>query len=223
MYKPKILLVEDDQHLQIIIKKYIDKEGYHLDIASTGEEGIDYLNYDEYHLAILDVMLPDMEGWTILRHMRNSSSTPVIMLTALGQEEDKLHGFELGADDYVTKPFSAKELMARIKIQLRHQIPSKQNEVIVGDLRILPDLRQVSLKGEPLSLTSLEYQLLSYFLDNQHLALSRQQLLDNVWGIDYYGDVRTVDTHVKRLRKKLETSEQSILTVRGYGYKWGGV
>lgn len=220
MYDIKILLVEDDENLRKIIYKYLLLEKFRVCEAANGEDALAFLDYETFHLAILDVMLPDMEGWSILKKIKSHHPMPVIMLTARGLEVDKLHGFDLGADDYVTKPFSPKELMARVKIQLRHFMPSQRDEVRMGDLVIEKGLRQVVLKGKEISLTALEYNLLMVFIDNEKLVLSRQQLLDEVWGIDYYGDARTVDTHVKRLRQKLEDEGNFIQTVRGVGYKW---
>lgn len=220
MYDIKILLVEDDGKLRKIISKYLASENFHVVEAPTGEDAFAYLDYENFHLAILDVMLPDMESWSILKKIKTHHPMPVIMLTARGLEEDKLHGFDLGADDYVTKPFSAKELMARVKIQLRHFMPSQRDEIVMGALVVEKGLRQVVLKGKEICLTALEYNLLMVFIDHDKLVLSRQQLLDKVWGMDYFGDARTVDTHVKRLRQKLEDDGNFIQTVRGLGYKW---
>ncbi len=220
MYAIKVLFVEDDLKLQDIVLRYLQREGYEVDVAGTVEEGLDFLAYQTYHVAIVDIMLPDGEGWSVLKALKSETETPAIMLTALGEEGDKLHGFDLGADDYVTKPFSAKELIARVKIQLRHHMPSQRPMVTSGLLTIDPTLRSVAVGGKTLALTGLEYDLLLYFVDNVDIALSRQQLLDEVWGFDYDGDSRTVDTHVKRLRQKLEGCGACIGTVRGYGYKW---
>lgn len=220
MYAIKVLLVEDDDHLRTIIAKYLRLEQYEVEEARTGEEAIDFLEYTTFHLAILDIMLPDMEGYQILSYIKTHKDIPTIMLTARSQEDDKLHGFELGADDYITKPFSNKELMARIKIQLRHFMPSQRPMLSFGNITVDKTVRQVFVAGEALPLTVLEYQLLMYFIDNEKLVLSRQQILDEVWGMDYYGDVRTVDTTVKRLRQKLDSMGESIQTIRGVGYKW---
>lgn len=220
MYAIKVLLVEDDDHLRTIIAKYLRLEQYEVEEARTGEEAIDFLEYTTFHLAILDIMLPDMEGYQILSYIKTHKDIPTIMLTARSQEDDKLHGFELGADDYITKPFSNKELMARIKIQLRHFMPSQRPMLSFGNITVDKTVRQVFMAGEALPLTVLEYQLLMYFIDNEKLVLSRQQILDEVWGMDYYGDVRTVDTTVKRLRQKLDSMGESIQTIRGVGYKW---
>lgn len=222
MYQIKILVVEDDKKLREILVKYLKKEKYEIEEAETGEEAIDFIDYTSFHLLLIDVMLPDMEGWDVLKYLRSKGNTPAIMLTARGLEEDKLHGFDLGADDYITKPYSAKELMARIKIQLRHAMPSQRSEVQKGQLHVEKSLRQVRKGEETLTLTALEYDLLMFFLDNERLVLSRQQLLDEVWGMDYYGDARTVDTHVKRLRQKLGDVGNCIVTVRGVGYSWEG-
>jgi len=176
---------------------------------------------DKYDLVILDVMLPEYDGWTVCKRIRRDSYVPIIMLTARGEEEDKLFGFDLGVDDYVTKPFSVKELVARVKALLKRSNHQLLTEVIeVGDLKIDKKMHQAFLDGKPIDLTPKEYDLLLVFLHNQNQALTREIILDNVWGYDYYGDLRTVDTHVKRLRKKLKRMGKQIITVRGLGYRF---
>lgn len=220
MYNIKILLVEDDSRLREIVNKYLENEDFVVTLASSGQEAYDALETDLFHLILLDVMLPDTDGWSILRKIRKDQETPVIMLTARSEEQDKLFGFELGADDYITKPFSMKLLLARIKAVLkRNQVLSVNNEVTVNEITLNKDYRQVFIDGRKLELSPIEYSLLLYFVDNLNLALSRNQILDSVWGFDYYGDERTVDTHVKRLRKKLGDKSQVIETVRGHGYR----
>lgn len=220
MYNINILLVEDDARLREIVNKYLENEDFQVTLASSGEEAFAALEMDMYHLILLDVMLPDTDGWTILRKIRNEKEIPVIMLTARSEEEDKLFGFELGADDYITKPFSMKLLLARIKAVLkRNQVLSVSHEVTVNEITLNKDYRQVFIHGRKLELSPIEYSLLLYFVDNLNLALSRNQILDSVWGFDYFGDERTVDTHVKRLRKKLGEKSHVIETVRGHGYR----
>ena len=220
MYNIKILLVEDDPRLREIVNKYLENEDFQMTLASNGEEAFEALENDEFHLILLDVMLPDTDGWTILRKIRIDKLTPVIMLTARSEEQDKLFGFELGADDYITKPFSMKLLLARIKALLkRNQVLSVSHEVTVNEITLNKDYRQVYIDGRKLELSPIEYSLLLYFVDNLNLALSRNQILDSVWGFDYFGDERTVDTHVKRLRKKLGEKSEVIETVRGHGYR----
>lgn len=220
MYEIKILLVEDNDRIREIIRKYLERESFVLFEASTGEEALKKLAEREYHLIVLDIMLPDKDGWTILRHIRESMDVPVIMLTARSEEEDKLFGFELGADDYITKPFSSRLLVARIKALLkRNHVLSANNEIIINQIRINKDFRQVYIDDVKIDLTPIEYSLLLYFVDNINIALSRTKILDAVWGFDYFGDERTVDTHVKRLRKKLDRKNRCIETVRGLGYR----
>lgn len=222
MYEIKIAVVEDDDKLRDILKRYLENEGYSVDFYEDGESAIEGLGNYEYSLAVLDVMLPDMDGWSILRTIRRKSKMPVVMLTARSEEEDKLFGFELGADDYITKPFSGKELIARIKALLkRSMVYSVDSVVDIGTLSINTQYRQVKADQENVDLTPIEYDLLLCFVDNVNIALSRDKILDIVWGMDYYGDERTVDTHIKRLRKKLGKSGEMIETVRGYGYRMG--
>lgn len=198
-----VLVVEDEEMIREIIKTYADKEQYMIYEAGSGKEAYDLLEEREYQIMILDVMLPDTDGWTILRKVRKETSIPVIMLTARGEEDDKLLGFDLGADDYVTKPFSAKELMARIKTVLkRNHVVTMGETIDIGDMTVNTSFHQIQIHGEELELTPLEYKLLMYFVNNRNMALSREQILNGVWGYDYFGNERTVDTHVKRLRKK---------------------
>ncbi len=215
-----ILLVEDDTRIREIIRTYAEREKYQIFEAGTGQEAYALFDEREYHMLILDVMLPDTDGWTILRKIRQESKIPVIMLTARGEEDDKLLGFDLGADDYVTKPFSAKELMARIKTILKRNHTVTVGEIVrAGNLSINTSFHQIQVDGVEVDLTPLEYNLLMYFIDNRNLALDREQILNGVWGYSYYGDERTVDTHVKRLRKKIGTAGEQIKTIRGVGYR----
>ncbi len=220
MYSINILFVEDDLRIREIVRKYFEKEAFRLYEAGTGKEAYQLMEAHDFHLVILDVMLPDTDGWTILKAIRREKEIPVIMLTARSEEEDKLFGFELGADDYITKPFSTRLLLARVKAVLkRNHIQSMNNEIQMNGIRINKDYRQVYIDEKKLDLTPIEYSLLLYFIDNVNIALSRNQILDHVWGYDYYGDERTVDTHVKRLRKKLLNQSDCIETIRGHGYR----
>lgn len=220
MYNITVLLVEDDEHIREIVKRYLTHQGLIVYEAENGKMAFKQLEQRDYHLVLLDVMLPDTDGWTILRRLRESKDIPVIMLTARSEEDDKLFGFDLGADDYITKPFSNKLLFARIKAVLkRNNVVSVDHEMTIKELRINKDARQVYVKEEIIELTPIEYSLLLYFVDNIDLALSRTQILNSVWGYDYFGDERTVDTHVKRLRHKLGGGNEYIQTVRGHGYR----
>ena len=220
MQNISILLVEDEIKIREIIKKYAVMEQYQIFDAGTGKEAFQLLEEREYQMVILDVMLPDTDGWTILRKIRKEKNIPVIMLTARDEEDDKLLGFDLGADDYMTKPFSIKELMARIKTILKRNHTVTVGEIVeIGRMHINTSFHQIQIGEEEIDLTPLEYKLLMYFVQNQNLALSREQILNGVWGYDYYGDERTVDTHVKRLRKKIDEEGTRIKTLRGIGYR----
>lgn len=220
MYDINLLIIEDEPQIREIIRTYAEKEAYQVFEAGTGKEAFELFEARDYQMVILDVMLPDTDGWTILRKIRDKKTVPVIMLTARAEEEDKLFGFDLGADDYMTKPFSAKELMARIKTVLKRNNVVTQGEVIhLGAIEMNTSFHQVSVKGQAVEMTPLEYSLLSFFVDNRNLAMSRTQILDGVWGYDYFGDERTVDTHVKRLRRKLGDEGDQIKTIRGVGYR----
>lgn len=215
-----ILIVEDEPKIREIIRTYANKESMIVYEAGSGKEAFELFEERDYHMVILDVMLPDTDGWTILRRLREKSNTPIIMLTARGEEEDKLFGFDLGADDYVTKPFSAKELMARIKTVLKRNNTTVVGEVIqIGMIEMNTSFHQVFVANKSIELTPLEYDLLTFFVNNRNLALNRTQILNGVWGYDYFGDERTVDTHVKRLRQKLGDGGALIKTVRGLGYR----
>ncbi len=216
-----ILLVEDEKNLRKLIKTYLKKEMINVVEAADGKEALELWEDNKYDLIILDVMLPEYDGWTVCKRIRQNSHVPIIMLTARSEEDDKLFGFDLGADDYVTKPFSVKELVARVKALLKRSKRPLLDEIIeIEGLRVDKKMHQVFLYDEPINLTPKEYDLLLVFLNNQNQALTREVILDNVWGYDYYGDLRTVDTHVKRLRKKLKHMGKQIVTVRGLGYRF---
>lgn len=196
----KILVVEDEWKMRRLIKDYLVKEGYHVDEAGDGMQALEMFQEGGYDLVILDIMLPKMDGWSVCREIRRESMVPVIMLTARSEENDQIFGFELEADEYITKPFNPRLLVARIKAIFRRA--GKPDKISRGDIEIDEGSRKVEIKGEAVELTSKEFEMLLYFVQNRGIALSREKILNSVWGWDYFGDVRTVDTHVKRLRKK---------------------
>lgn len=221
MYSTNILIAEDEDRLRQLIAKYFKQEGYTVIEAENGMDALEKLSEHPIDLVVLDVMMPMLDGFGVLRTLRKNSKIPVIMLTARGEEEDKLRGFDLGVDDYLTKPFSTRELVARVKALLKRSGKTEiDDEVDYGDLKILPISRQVKLGEEEIKLSPKEYDLLMYFSDQKNRALSREQILDRVWGYDFYGDDRTVDTIVKRLRKKLAHEGDRIQTVRSIGYRF---
>ncbi|ADO83273.1 response regulator transcription factor [Ilyobacter polytropus] len=212
----KILVVEDEWKMRRLIKDYLVKEGYHVDEAGDGMQALEMFQEGGYDLVILDIMLPKMDGWSVCREIRRESMVPVIMLTARSEENDQIFGFELEADEYITKPFNPRLLVARIKAIFRRA--GKPDKISRGDIEIDEGSRKVEIKGEAVELTSKEFEMLLYFVQNRGIALSREKILNSVWGWDYFGDVRTVDTHVKRLRKKI--GEIYIQTIRGFGYRF---
>lgn len=215
----KILIVDDEELIRSVIKEYAILEGYEVDEASNGLEAVDMSKLNNYDLIIMDIMMPKLDGYQAVKEIHKNKSTPILMLSARGEEYDKLLGFDLGVDDYVIKPFSPKELMARIKAILKrvNQINKKQ---VIGDLIIDEDAREVSIQDEKIILTLKEYELLKYLIENKNIAVSREQLLTNIWGYDFFGDDRTVDTHIKTLRSKIGKYKDSIVTLRGVGYKF---
>ncbi len=220
----KILVVEDEERIRNLLKIYIEKEGYKFDEAVDGKEGLGKALLNDYTLILLDVMIPDIDGWTVCREIRKKSSVPIIMLTARSEEYDKLYGFELGVDDYIVKPFSPKEVIARIKAVLKRNSKNvfiKENpEKALKDIRINPESRQFFVQDKEVILTPKEFDLLLLLIDNPNKVFSREQLLNNIWGYDFYGDMRTVDTHIKQLREKLGKSRNYIKTIWGTGYKF---
>ncbi|HOJ10039.1 MAG TPA: response regulator transcription factor [Clostridiales bacterium] len=225
MDKDKILIVDDEDGIREMLREYLSPEGYIIDEASDGIEALELFRKNKYSLVILDIMLPKMDGWIVLREIRKMSQVPVIMLSARGEEYDKLFGFELGVDDYIVKPFSPKELLARMKVIIRRSTnpalsESKENSVKYEGLEIDFDSRNVTVDGTSVNLTPKEYELLNFFTMNPNKVFSREQLLNEVWGYDFYGDNRTVDTHVKMLRESLGGYRKFIITVWGTGYKF---
>lgn len=219
MTNPQILVVEDEGKLRKLVATYLKREAFQVLEAADGKEGIALFENHSVDVVILDIMMPGYDGWTVCRRIRESSQVPIILLTARSEENDKLLGFELGADDYVTKPFSVKELMARTKALLKRSgIKPEEAHYHVQCLRVDTARHQVTVKGEAVDLTPKEYQLLIMFLKHTNQAMEREVILDRVWGYDYYGDFRTVDTHVKRLRQKLGEAGGLIRTLRGVGY-----
>ena len=223
MMRKKVLVIDDEKSIRDIIGEYLTEEGFEFVEAPDGIRGLEIFRSLSPDLVILDVMMPKMDGWKVCREIRSESVTPVIMLTARGEEYDKLFGFELGADDYMVKPFSPRELIARVKAVLSRGSVNerKDHEIIeIEDLRIDFDARSIYLGEEHLNLTPKEYDLLSFFVKNSGRVFSREQLLNQVWGYEFVGDARTVDTHVKMLREKLRHHRNWIVTSWGVGYKF---
>jgi DNA-binding response OmpR family regulator len=202
------------------VKTYAEIEGYLCFEASDGKETLEKLTNHSFDLILLDVMMPGKDGFQTLSEIRGSCNTPVIMITARKEEYDKLFGFNLGADDYIAKPFSPKELMARIKAVLKRSSQFQFEKIVYGDLEVNVFSHTVTIKGNPLPLTPKEFDLLVYLTKNNHIALSRESILEGVWGFDYFGDTRTVDTHIKSLRERLGDYRELIQTVWGVGYKF---
>ena len=217
-----ILLVDDDPHIRTIIREYAQAENWQFAEAGHGEEALKLFAGADFSLVILDVMMPRLDGWTTLKMIRKDSPVPVILLTARDEEYDRLLGFELGVDDYISKPFSPRELIARMKALLKRSgaLIQDQQTLIYGSLKLDLAAHAVTLAGEPVSLTPKEYDLLAFFAARPGKAFTRDQLLNHVWGYDYFGDARTVDTHVRSLRDKLGECRFLIATVWGTGYRF---
>lgn len=229
-----ILVVDDEARIRSIIKKYAEFEGHQVIEAGDGMEAVRLCRLEKYDIIIMDIMMPELDGFSACREIRKVTDTPIIMLSARGEEYDKINGFELGIDDYVVKPFSPKELMLRIEAIMkrvgrggsRGQEVSKKQNVIVeldgGGLRADLTARLVYIRGERVEMSPKEYDLFFYMLDNRNIALSREKLISEVWGYDFYGDARTLDTHIKLLRKSLGEYSRYIVTLRGVGYRFEG-
>lgn len=217
---PKLLITDDDLRLRKLVRTYADLEGYYCEEAENGFEALEKLRGGSFDILILDIMMPKMDGFETMSELRKWSQIPVIVLTARDEEYDKLLGFNLGADDYLSKPFSPKELMARIRAVLKRMGIKNEDAIRFGALCIKPAAHAATLGGRTLNLTPKEYELLLALMQNEHIVLSREQLLQKVWGYDYYGDIRTVDTHVKTLREHLGECRGMIQTVWGVGYKF---
>ncbi len=218
----KIMVVDDESRVRRLVKDFLSKDGYSVAEAADGEEALDiFFNTKDISLIILDIMMPKMDGWEVCREIRKYSKVPIIMLTARSDENDELLGFDLGVDEYVTKPFSPKLLVARVEAILRRSnVISSEDIIEAGGITINRSAHEVLVDGEPVELSYKEFELLSYFMSNQGVALSREQILNNVWNYDYYGDARTIDTHVKKLRSKLKDKGAYIITIWAYGYKF---
>ena len=222
----KLLIVDDEVNIRAVVREYAEFEEYEVDEAANGMEAVEKCKINNYDLIIMDVMMPKLDGYSASKEIKKHKNIPIIMLSARGEEYDKLFGFEIGVDDYVVKPFSPKELMARVKaVLLRSQAnqkpePIKNERLKFGGLEIDIAGREVYVDGEKASMTPKEYDLLFYLVRNKGLALTREQLLEAVWGYDFYGDDRTVDTHIKMLRGSLKQYRAYIVTLRGMGYKF---
>lgn len=225
MEEVKILIVDDEDRIREMIREYTSPDGFEIDEASDGIEALEMFNQNQYSLIILDVMMPKMDGWVVCREIRKTSQVPIIMLTARGEEYDKLFGFELGIDDYIVKPFSPKELLARMKAIIRRSSATNESEtkfetVTVEGLVIEYKSRNVYVDGNVVNLTPKEFELLSLFVQNPNRVFTREQLLNSIWGLDHKGDDRTVDTHIKTLRDSIREYRRFIVTVWGTGYKF---
>ena len=224
----RLLIVDDEPAIRLLVKKYADFEGYETDEAVDGMDAVIKSRENDYDLIIMDIMMPELDGFSAVREIRKNSDVPVIMLSARGEEYDKIHGFEIGVDDYVTKPFSGKELIMRVGAVLARANKSsggesEQREVYEnGDLKVDFTAHDVSIDGKRIEMTPKEYELLFYFIRNKGIALTRENLISNVWGYDFYGDDRTLDTHIKLLRKSLGNYRDLIITLRGVGYRFEG-
>jgi len=221
----KILVVDDESRMRKLVRDFLVKKDFEVLEAENGEEAMDVF-YSEKDLAlvILDVMMPKMNGWEVVREIRKNSKIPIIMLTARGDERDELLGFDLGVDEYISKPFSPKILVARVEAILRRSGAAGAQDIIsAGGITIDKAAHIVTVDGEPIELSFKEFELLTYFMENQGIALSREKILNSVWNYDYFGDARTIDTHVKKLRSKMKDKGEYIKTVWGMGYKFEAV
>ncbi len=214
----KVLVVDDEKLIRDVIKEYLALENYEISEAENGLEALELAKNEKFDIIIMDIMMPKMDGYSACREIKKIKDIPFILLSARGEEYDKLIGFELGIDDYVTKPFSPKELVARIKAITKRK--DTKSIVQIKGIKLDNVAHDVYIDDKKINLTPKEYDLLKYFIDNKNVALSRETLLSNIWGYDFYGDDRTIDTHVKTLRKQLGKYKNFIVTVRGMGYKF---
>lgn len=221
MEQLKILVVDDESRMRKLVKDFLTKSGYLVIEAGDGSEALDiFFEQNDIALVLLDVMMPKIDGWQVCREIRAYSKVPIIMLTAKSDERDELMGFELGVDEYISKPFSPKILVARVEAILRRSGHAEQNAVLESSGIILDkNAHQVTIDGSPIELSYKEFELLAYFMENKGVALSREKILNHVWNYDYFGDARTIDTHVKKLRSKMGEKGELIKTVWGMGYK----
>ena len=222
MDKMKILVVDDESRMRKLVRDFLVKKEFEVLEAADGEEAVDiFYTQKDISLIILDVMMPKMDGWEVCREIRKNSKVPIIMLTAKSDERDELLGFELGVDEYIGKPFSPKILTARVDAIIRRTYMVDSSEVLKeGPIELDKAAHTVKINGEEIDLSFKEFELLLYFIDNKGIALSREKILNNVWNYDYFGDARTIDTHVKKLRKKMGESGDMIKTIWGMGYKF---
>ena len=218
----KILVVEDESRMRKLVKDFLTKKGFAVIEAGDGEEAVDkFFEEKDIALIILDVMMPKMDGWQVCREIRQYSKVPIIMLTAKSDEKDELQGFDLGVDEYITKPFSPKILVARVEAILRRSnVLAADDTMEAGGIELNKAAHEVLIDGKSVELSYKEFELLAYFMSNQGVALSRERILNNVWNYDYFGDARTIDTHVKKLRSKLGAKGEYIKTIWGMGYKF---
>ena len=218
-----ILVVDDESRMRKLIKDFLVQKNYNILEAEDGERALKVYeeNKQKINLILLDVMMPKLDGWSVLRQIRqDNKSLPIVMLTARAEEQDELFGFELGVDEYITKPFSPKNLVARVEAILKRAIPEKKENKSYDGIVIDNEGRTVTVDGKPIELSFREYELLKYLLDNENIALSRDKILNTVWNYDYYGDSRTIDSHIKKIRHKLGKKGKHIQTIRGIGYKF---
>jgi len=221
--KEKILIVDDEERMRKLIGAYLKKEGYEIIEAENGLEALNQFKNERIHLIILDVMMPIMDGWTVCKELRKTSNVPIIFLTAKGEDEDMLLGFELGTDHYITKPFDIRLLIAKVKSLMNrvyYSEPQLKKELYFDGLCIDELSHKVTVDDVVINLSPKEYDLLLYFVANNGIVLSREKILDYIWGIDFFGDFRTIDSHIKRLREKLGEKAYLITTIRGVGYKF---
>ncbi len=217
-----VLVVDDEARMRKLIRDFLVQKGFSVLEASDGEDALIVYeeNKNKIGLVLLDVMMPKLDGWSVLRQIRQDSNVPIIMLTARGEEQDELFGFELGVDEYISKPFSPKILVARVEAILKRAKVIEKQVKSYGGIEIDSDGRTVKVDGKLISLSLREYELLKYLIDNSNIALSRDKILNNVWNYDYYGDSRTIDSHIKKIRHKLGKKGKYIQTIRGIGYKF---
>ena len=219
----KILVVDDESRMRKLVKDFLVRKGYDVLEAGDGEEALEvFYRERDIALIILDVMMPKLNGWEVCREVRETSKVPIIMLTAKGDESDELNGFELGADEYISKPFSPKILVARVEAILRRSGKAEEEEALLemGGIVVDKTAHQVTVDGKEIELSFKEFELLTFFMENAGIALSREKILNNVWNYDYFGDARTIDTHVKKLRSKMGAKGDYIRTIWGMGYKF---
>lgn len=217
----KILVVDDESRMRKLVKDFLVRKNYEVIEAENGEQAIDlFFSKKDIALIILDVMMPKLDGWGVVKEVRQYSKVPIIMLTAKGDEKDELQGFDLGVDEYISKPFSPKILVARVEAVLRRTTTTEEESIEIGGIILDKAAHQVKIDGVEIELSYKEFELLTYFVTNQGVALSREKILNNVWNYDYFGDARTIDTHVKKLRSKMGSKGDFIKTIWGLGYKF---